>query len=119
MRAAGGLLVGPNCPGVADTTTGLQAVALLDIPPGPIAFISQSGGVGDEVVTRAIDYGQGFTRFVTLGNQADVGIADVLWSLVDHEETRLVALYAEDLRDGRQLAAAAAAAWRPASRCSC
>ena len=109
VRAAGGLLVGPNCPGVADTTTGLQAVALLDIPPGPIAFVSQSGGVGDEVVTRALDYGQGFTRFVTLGNQADVGIADVLWSLVDHEETRLVALYAEDLRDGRRLAAAAAA----------
>ena len=33
VRAAGGLLIGPNCPGVADTTTGLQAVALLDIPP--------------------------------------------------------------------------------------
>jgi len=112
VRACGGLLVGPNCPGVADTTTGLQAVALLDIPPGSIAFVSQSGGVGDEVVARALDHGQGFTRFVTLGNQADVGIADVLWSLVDHEPTRLVALYAEDLRDGRRLAAAAAACTR-------
>ena len=109
VRAAGALLVGPNCPGVADTTTGLNAVALLDIPAGPIAFISQSGGVGDEIVTRAKDFGQGFTRFVTLGNQADVGIADVLWSLVDHAETRLVAVYAEDLRDGRRLAAGAAA----------
>ena len=109
VRSAGALLVGPNCPGIADTTTGLQAVALLDIPPGAIAFVSQSGGVGDEVVIRASDYGQGFTRFVTLGNQADVGIADVLWSLVGHDETRLVALYAEDLRDGRRLAVAAAA----------
>ena len=109
VRAAGALLVGPNCPGVADTTTGLNAVALLDIPDGPIAFISQSGGIGDEVVTRAHDFGQVFTRFVTLGNQADVGIADVLWSLVDHAETRLVAVYAEDLRDGRRLAAGAAA----------
>ena len=109
VRAAGALLVGPNCPGVADTTTALNAVALLDIPAGPIAFISQSGGVGDEIVTRAHDFGQGFTRFVTLGNQADVGIADVLWSLVDHAETRLVAVYAEDLRDGRRLAAGAAA----------
>jgi acyl-CoA synthetase (NDP forming) len=109
VRAAGALLVGPNCPGVADTTTGLNAVALLDIPAGSVAFITQSGGVGDEIVTRARDYGQGFTRFVTLGNQADVGIADVLWSLVDHAETRLVAVYAEDLRDGRRLAAGAAA----------
>ena len=109
VRAAGSLLVGPNCLGVADTTTGLNAVALLDIPPGPIAFISQSGGVGEEIVTRAQQFEQGFSRFVTLGNQADVGIADVLWSLVDHQKTRLVAIYAEDLRDGRQLAAAAAA----------
>jgi len=109
VRAAGALLVGPNCPGVADTTTGLNAVALLDIPAGPIAFISQSGGVGDEIVTRAKEFGQGFTRFVTLGNQADVGIADVLWSLVDHAETRLVAVYAEDLRDGRRFAAGAGA----------
>ena len=109
VRAAGALLVGPNCPGVADTSTALNAVALLDIPAGPIAFISQSGGVGDEIVTRAKEFGQGFTRFVTLGNQADVGIADVLWSLVDHAETRLVAVYAEDLHDGRRLAAAAAA----------
>ena len=109
VHAAGALLVGPNCPGVADTTTGLNAVALLDIPAGPIAFISQSGGVGDEIVTRAKEFGQGFTRFVTLGNQADVGIADVLWSLVDHAETRLVAVYAEDLRDGRRFAAGAGA----------
>jgi acyl-CoA synthetase (NDP forming) len=92
IRAAGSLLVGPNCPGVADTTTGLNAVALLDIPAGSIAFISQSGGIGDEIVMRARQFGQGFTRFVTLGNQADIGIADVLWSLVDNEETRLVAL---------------------------
>ena len=109
VRAAGALLVGPNCPGVADTTANFNAVALLDIPAGPIAFISQSGGVGDEIVTRAKEFELGFTRFVTLGNQADVGIADVLWSLVDHAETRLVAVYAEDLRDGRRLAAAAAA----------
>ena len=109
VRGAGALLVGPNCPGVADTTTGLNAVALLDIPAGPIGFISQSGGVGDEIVTRARGFGQGFTRFVTLGNQADVGIADVLWSLADHPGTRLVAVYAEDLHDGRRLAAAAAA----------
>jgi acyl-CoA synthetase (NDP forming) len=109
VRAAGALLVGPNCPGVADTTTGLNAVALLDIPAGPIAFVSQSGGVGDEIVMRTREFRQGFTRFVTLGNQADVGIADVLWSLVDSSATRLVAIYAEDLRDGRRLAAAAGA----------
>jgi acyl-CoA synthetase (NDP forming) len=104
LRAAGALLVGPNCMGVADTSTGLQAVAYLDIPAGGIAFVSQSGGLGEELVTRAKEYGVGFSRYVTLGNQADVGIAEVLGALTDHEPTRVVAVYAEDLRDGRRLA---------------
>jgi len=104
LRAAGALLVGPNCMGVADTSTGLQAVVYLDIPAGGIAFVSQSGGLGEELVTRAMEYGVGFSRYVTLGNQADVGIAEVLGALADHEPTRVVAVYAEDLRDGRRLA---------------
>lgn len=109
VRAAGAVMIGPNCPGIADTTSGLSAVAFLDVPPGSIGFISQSGGVGEEIVLRVQEVAQGFTRYVTLGNQADVGIVDVVWSFVGHQPTRVVAVYAEDLGDGRELAAAAAA----------
>jgi acyl-CoA synthetase (NDP forming) len=109
LRAAGALLIGPNCMGLADHSTGLQAVAYLDVPAGHIGLVSQSGAMGEEFVARSLAYGCGFSRYVTLGNQADVGIAEVLWTMVDHRETSVVAVYAEDMREGRELARAAAA----------
>ncbi len=109
VRAAGAVMIGPNCMGLADTSTGLQAAAYLDIPAGGIGFISQSGGIGEELVTRARECGIGFSRYVTLGNQADVEAHEVLRGFVDHGPTRVVAAYVEDLRDGREFARAARA----------
>lgn len=107
VRAAGAAMVGPNCMGLADTSTGLQAAAYLDIPAGGIGLVSQSGGIGEELVTRARESGVGFSRYVTVGNQADVGVAEILRGLVGHEPTKVVGVYVEDLRDGREFARAA------------
>jgi acyl-CoA synthetase (NDP forming) len=109
VREAGAVMVGPNCMGVADTASGLQAVAYLDIPPGGLAFVSQSGGLGEDLVVRALEQGVGFSRYVTLGNQADLRVTDVLEGLVDHAPTRVVAVYGEDLGDGRAFVRAARA----------
>ena len=109
VRAAGAVLLGPNCMGLADTAAGFQGVAYLDIPPGDVALVSQSGAMGEEFVARALDWGCGFSRYVTLGNQADLSAAEVLAALQGHEPTRVVALYVEDFVDGRALADAAAA----------
>ena len=109
LRAAGAAMIGPNCMGLADHSTGLQAVAYLDVPEGHIGFVSQSGAIGEELVMRSREYGCGFSRYVTLGNQADVGIAEILWGMAEHEKTRVVAVYAEDMHEGRELARAAAA----------
>ena len=116
VRAAGAVLLGPNCMGLADRASGFEAVAYLDIPPGDVAFVSQSGAMGEEFVVRARDWGCGFSRYVTLGNQADVDAVEILESLTMHPETRVVAMYLEGVDDGRRLAAAAAqvvAAGRP------
>ncbi len=107
LRRAGAVMIGPNCMGVADTGSGLQAVAFLEVPAGGLAFVSQSGGLGEELVVRALEQGVGFSRYVTLGNQADLCLADVLGSLAGHEPTRVVAVYGEDLGDGRAFARAA------------
>ncbi|MBN2204450.1 MAG: CoA-binding protein, partial [Thermoleophilia bacterium] len=107
LRAAGAVMIGPNCMGVADTASGLQAVAYLDVPAGGLAFVSQSGGLGEELVVRALEQGVGFSRYVTVGNQADLSVTDVLTALVDHAPTRVVAVYGEDLGDGRAFARAA------------
>jgi acetate---CoA ligase (ADP-forming) len=116
VRAAGALLLGPNCMGLADRAAGFEAVAYLDIPPGDVAFVSQSGAMGEEFVMRARAWGCGFSRYVTLGNQADVDAVEILESLTGHAETRVAAVYLEGVGDGRRLAAAAAevaAAGRP------
>ena len=116
VRAAGAVLLGPNCMGLADRASGFEAVAYLDIPPGDVAFVSQSGAMGEELVMRARDWGCGFSRYVTLGNQADVDAVEILEGLTAHPGTRVVAVYLEGVDDGRRLAAAAAevvAAGRP------
>jgi acyl-CoA synthetase (NDP forming) len=107
LRGAGAVLVGPNCLGVADTTSELYAVAYLDVNPGAVGLISQSGGFGEELNLRLGEFHLGFSRFVAIGNQADVDTPAVLRSFVGHEPTRAVVVYAEELRDGLDFARAA------------
>lgn len=109
LRAAGAVLLGPNCMGLADTAAGFQGVAYLDIPAGDVGLVSQSGAMGEEFVARARDWGCGFSRYVTLGNQADLTAAEVLAGFAGHAPTRVVALYVEDFVGGRELGDAAAA----------
>ena len=58
------------------------------------------------------DAGLGFSRFVSVGNQADVQVAELVGELAAHAATELIAVYVEDFRDGRAFAAAAEAAAR-------
>lgn len=55
----------------------------------------------------------GFSRFVSLGNQADVTLVDLVEDAARHDATRAIAVYAEDFGDGRAFAEAAAAAGKP------
>jgi len=105
VRAAGASLIGPNCLGVVDNTTDLQAawlqVGVDGLPAGPIGLISQSGTIALDVAMLAREVGLGVSRFASLGNQADVTLTDLVRSFAAHEATRLIALYCEDFRDGR------------------
>lgn len=107
LRAAGTVLVGPNCLGIADAASELAAVAFLDVLPGPVGLISQSGGFGEELNLRMAEFHLGFSRFVAIGNQADLDTAAILRSFIGHAPTRAVVVYAEELRDGLDFARAA------------
>ena len=109
VRAAGAVLVGPNCLGVFDAGAYLE-LSSDEVPPGSIGLVSQSGNLGLELGLLARDAGLGFSRFVSLGNQADLEAAELVEALAAHEPTRLIALYLEDFRDGRAFARAAGAA---------
>jgi acyl-CoA synthetase (NDP forming) len=105
----GAVMLGPNCLGVFDAGEELD-LGWSALPSGPIALVSQSGNLALELARLARAAGLGFSRFASLGNQADLVAADLLDDLVAHEPTRVVALYLEDFRDGRVFVEAAARA---------
>lgn len=110
VRSAGARLLGPNCLGVLDHTTGLELTSN-DLPAGRVALISQSGNIALEIASLAVDHGVGFSRFASVGNQADLEIADLVEACAAHEGTDAIAVYAEDFRDGRRFVEAALGAY--------
>jgi acyl-CoA synthetase (NDP forming) len=109
VRAAGAVMLGPNCLGVYDAGEELD-LGWSALPPGPIGLISQSGNLALELAQLASAGDLGFSRFASLGNQADLVAADLVDEITGHDATRVVALYMEDFRDGRAFVAAAARA---------
>jgi acyl-CoA synthetase (NDP forming) len=109
VREAGAILLGPNCLGVLDSAEQLD-LASSPLPAGSIGLISQSGNLALELGLLAAPEGLGFSRFASLGNQADLDTTDLIRAFTEHDATRLIALYVEDFRDGREFARAAAAA---------
>jgi acyl-CoA synthetase (NDP forming) len=99
-RSAGAVLLGPNCLGIVDTTTGLQ-LAHAVLPAGDVAVLSQSGNLVLDLAGLLADRRLGVSRFVSLGNQADLGVVDLMHACVGHDGTRAVAVYTEDVVDGR------------------
>jgi acetyl coenzyme A synthetase (ADP forming)-like protein len=96
-------LIGPNCLGVIDTHTPLNATFAAGMPPGgPIAFMSQSGALGTAVLDMAMAGRIGFSRFVSLGNKADVNEVDLLEAWEDDPGSRVILAYIEGLPDGQK-----------------
>ena len=112
VRNAGAMLLGPNCLGVYDAASDL-GLASNEFPPGSIGLVSQSGNLALELGILARESGLGFSRFASIGNQADVDLAELVTAFGEHPETEAIAVYAEDFRDGRAFVDAAAAAGKP------
>ncbi|MDA2986126.1 MAG: acetate--CoA ligase family protein [Actinomycetota bacterium] len=110
IRGAGAVMVGPNCLGIVDTNSDLDAGGFIDLPRGNVAFFSQSGTLGCDLSLRGRAAGYGFSRFVSLGNQADLTVSELIDDAVTHEATRAIALYCEDVISGRHFVHAAARA---------
>ncbi len=95
-------LIGPNCLGVIDTFTPLNASFAADTPPkGPMAFMSQSGALGIAILDWALGGQLGFSKFVSLGNKADVNEIDLLEAWADDPDTNVILVYSEGLPDGQ------------------
>ena len=96
-------LIGPNCLGVIDTNTPLNASFSAGTPPrGPMAFMSQSGALGTAILDWAQAGRLGLAKFVSLGNKADVSEIDLLAAWVDDPATKVILIYSEGLPNGEE-----------------
>jgi acetyltransferase len=103
-------ILGPNCLGFSRPNAGLNTMLLETLPPpGDIAFISQSGALGDAVLDWAADAHVGFSMFASLGSMMDVGFGDVIDFLGDDLDTRSILIYIEGVGDAKRFMSAARA----------
>ncbi|HBD07225.1 MAG TPA: acyl-CoA synthetase [Syntrophobacteraceae bacterium] len=104
-REAGIRLVGPNCLGVINPHESVRMNASFSprMPAfGPISFISQSGALCTAVLDFAEDRDFGFSKFISVGNKADVDELDLLMYLHHDLNTEVIMIYLEELRRGHE-----------------
>lgn len=106
-------LVGPNCLGVMMPHGKLNTSFAAHMPcAGSLALISQSGAIAAGMVDWAAQRGVGFSGIVSIGDQLDVDIADLLDYFAMDGQTRAILLYVEAIKDARKFMSAARAAAR-------
>ena len=115
-RAGGVRLVGPNCIGLVSTepSCALSVNAVLefaDIRKGPLAIVSQSGSMIGGLLSRGLGRGVGFSKLISVGNEADLGVGEISDLLVDDPHTGAILLFMETIRDADHLARAARRAY--------
>jgi acetyl coenzyme A synthetase (ADP forming)-like protein len=106
-RRHGMRLVGPNCMGVVNTDPDVRmnaTFAPFTAAPGRVAFSSQSGALGIELLAQATRLGLGVSSFVSVGNKADVSSNDLLQHWEDDPATDVILLYLESFGNPRKFA---------------
>lgn len=94
-------MLGPNCVGLMDTHTPINASFAAGFPlEGEIAFISQSGAMVLSILDWSYREGLGFSKFVSLGNKADLTEAHFIEDAAEDPNTKVILCYIEDVEDG-------------------
>ncbi len=104
-REKGFRIVGPNCMGVYSQQgrVGFWRDHWEIIgKPGSVGFISQSGGHAVNIIFSGMDAGVNFNKVISLGNQSDVSINELLEYMGNDDSIRVIGIYVEDIGDGRR-----------------
>jgi acetyltransferase len=108
VRGTGMLVIGPNCMGVMNPLTGLNATFSQVIArPGNVAFISQSGALCTAILDWSLKEMVGFSAFVSVGSMLDVGWGDLIDYLGNDPRTQSIVIYMETIGDARAFMSAA------------
>jgi len=98
-------MVGPNCMGVINTESDVRMNATFSVDPplsGKCALISQSGALGLAIIRYSRHTNVGLSKFISLGNRADVSSNDVLEFLEEDPNTDLILMYVESIGNPRR-----------------
>lgn len=97
-------LIGPNCFGLLNVGSGLNASLAMGLPrSGGVSLFTQSGSYGMAAFSRSQDGSIGFAKVLSAGNKADVNELDALSVFGDDAQTRVIALVLESIADGPAL----------------
>ncbi len=110
-RKTGMRIMGPNCMGMYSAAVNVNA-SIIDLAPGPMSLVLQSGNFGIDLNIGAKQRGMGYSCWATIGNQMDVRFQDFVSYIREDEATKVLLLYMEGLRveneqDGRRFIEAA------------
>ena len=102
-RKKGLTLVGPNTMGIICPHANLFATGVHARPKkGSVAFVSQSGNLGNQLIHFADQQGIGISLFVGSGNEGVISCIDYLEYLEQDDHTGIIVLYMESVGDGRR-----------------
>jgi len=101
-RAGGFRIIGPNCTGLFVPKARLTTATRLPMTPGPVAFLSQSGGHAQDLPLHAGPRGLTFSKVISYGNALDIDESELLDYFAEDDETEIIAAYIEGVRDGRR-----------------
>jgi len=98
-------IIGPNCIGVTDFNNQFTTADMSfdQASSGKVAVIAQSGVLGNIFIDWATDKGIGFSKTITIGNKVDVDEVDLLKYLNEDPETKVITLYLEGTKRGKEL----------------
>ncbi|MEX2452281.1 MAG: CoA-binding protein [Rhodospirillales bacterium] len=101
-RANNCRVLGPNCLGLYSPRGGITFVEASSAETGTVGVISQSGGLGTDIVTRGQRRGVAFSGVVSIGNCADLGPTELFEFYLADPQTKVIGAYLEQVRDGRR-----------------
>ncbi len=102
-REGGLRLIGPNCMGHFNTANNFSTLRMgIPISRGGVGVLSQSGGFAGHILECGNEMGAGFSKMVSLGNEADLHFEDFLEYLAQDDETKVITGYIEGLKDGQR-----------------
>jgi acetyltransferase len=108
LRRGNMRLIGPNCLGVMNPVTGMNATFAQTIArPGNVAFLSQSGALLTAILGWSLKEQVGFSTFVSTGSMLDVGWGNLIDYFGDDAHTKSILIYMEAIGDARSFLSAA------------